>query len=232
MGCHGFLQGIFPTQGSNPGLLNCRQIFYHRSHLGSPPEPKYPLNKNNGHASLCTRVSSTVAMHEYGSWVTPCPPTPLSVLSRAAASPCFQLTAPPPTSGNTQGQISWGAHTRSCQTWTSSRREAPRAATAHSWDYKGQATQALWLQSPTAKAPAREAFQGLSSQSPLLSWVTIHPLIPLCGTLWFSHDLGTCPVSTRTKLCSSPIQKALSLTTDWGKGARERGSGRGVRDVR
>ena len=30
------LQGIFPTQGSNPGLLHCRQIFYHLSHKGSP----------------------------------------------------------------------------------------------------------------------------------------------------------------------------------------------------
>ena len=30
------LQGIFPTQGSNPGLLHCRQIIYHLSHKGSP----------------------------------------------------------------------------------------------------------------------------------------------------------------------------------------------------
>ena len=30
------LQGIFPTQGSNPGLLHCRQIFYQLSHKGSP----------------------------------------------------------------------------------------------------------------------------------------------------------------------------------------------------
>ena len=29
MGCHALLQGIFPTQGSNPGLLHCRQILYH-----------------------------------------------------------------------------------------------------------------------------------------------------------------------------------------------------------
>ena len=28
-------QGIFQTQGSNPGLLNCRQTFYHLSHQGS-----------------------------------------------------------------------------------------------------------------------------------------------------------------------------------------------------
>ena len=30
------LQGIFPTQGSNPGLLHCRQILYQLSHKGSP----------------------------------------------------------------------------------------------------------------------------------------------------------------------------------------------------
>ena len=30
------LQGIFPTQGSNPGLLHCRQIPYHLSHQGNP----------------------------------------------------------------------------------------------------------------------------------------------------------------------------------------------------
>ena len=30
-----FLQGIFPTQGSNPGLPHCRQTLYHLSHQGS-----------------------------------------------------------------------------------------------------------------------------------------------------------------------------------------------------
>ena len=30
------LQGIFPTQGSNPGLLHYRQILYQLSHKGSP----------------------------------------------------------------------------------------------------------------------------------------------------------------------------------------------------
>ena len=32
VGCHALLQGIFPTQGSNPGLLHCRQILYHLNH--------------------------------------------------------------------------------------------------------------------------------------------------------------------------------------------------------
>ena len=36
MGCYALLQGIFPTQGSNPGLLHCRWILYHLSHQGIP----------------------------------------------------------------------------------------------------------------------------------------------------------------------------------------------------
>ena len=31
VGCHALLQGTFPTQGSTPGLLHCRQILYHLS---------------------------------------------------------------------------------------------------------------------------------------------------------------------------------------------------------
>ena len=34
--CHFLLQGIFPAQGLNPGLPQCRWILYHLSHLGSP----------------------------------------------------------------------------------------------------------------------------------------------------------------------------------------------------
>ena len=39
VGNHFLLQGLFPTQGSNPGLLCCRQIPYHLSHKGSPRCP-------------------------------------------------------------------------------------------------------------------------------------------------------------------------------------------------
>ena len=34
VGCHSLLQGIFLTQGSNLGLLHCRQILYLLSHQG------------------------------------------------------------------------------------------------------------------------------------------------------------------------------------------------------
>ena len=35
VGSLSLLQGIFPTQGSNPGLRHCRQILYQLSHKGS-----------------------------------------------------------------------------------------------------------------------------------------------------------------------------------------------------
>ena len=40
MGCHFFLQGIFPTRQSNLGLLSYRQILYCLSHQGRPLLPK------------------------------------------------------------------------------------------------------------------------------------------------------------------------------------------------
>ena len=36
MGCRALLWGIFPTEGSNPGLQHCRWILYNLSHQGSP----------------------------------------------------------------------------------------------------------------------------------------------------------------------------------------------------
>ena len=36
VGSHSLLQGIFPTQGWNPGLPHCRRILYQLSHKGSP----------------------------------------------------------------------------------------------------------------------------------------------------------------------------------------------------
>ena len=36
VGCHFLLQRIFLTQGSNLGLLHCRQTLYHLSHQGKP----------------------------------------------------------------------------------------------------------------------------------------------------------------------------------------------------
>ena len=50
VGCHALLQGIFPTQGLNPGLPYCRWILYHMSHQGSPRILEwvaYPFSKGS-----------------------------------------------------------------------------------------------------------------------------------------------------------------------------------------
>ena len=36
VGSHSLLQEIFPSKGSKPGVLHCRQILYHLSYHGSP----------------------------------------------------------------------------------------------------------------------------------------------------------------------------------------------------
>ena len=36
VGCYALLQGTFPTQESNPGVLHCREIIHCLNHQGSP----------------------------------------------------------------------------------------------------------------------------------------------------------------------------------------------------
>ena len=49
VGCHALLQGIFPIQGSNLGLPQCRQIPYCLTHQGSPQHIVSPQNKTKPH---------------------------------------------------------------------------------------------------------------------------------------------------------------------------------------
>ena len=50
VGCHALLQGILPTQGSNPGLPHCRRILYHLCHQG----------RELLYVCVCTRVCACV----------------------------------------------------------------------------------------------------------------------------------------------------------------------------
>ena len=43
VGSLSLLQGIFATQGLNPGLQHCRQILYQLNHQGCPIQPKLLL---------------------------------------------------------------------------------------------------------------------------------------------------------------------------------------------
>ena len=47
VGCHSLLQRIFPTQGSNPGLLNWGQPLHHLSHQGSRRATQVPTNTSS-----------------------------------------------------------------------------------------------------------------------------------------------------------------------------------------
>ena len=50
VGSHSLLQGIFPTQGLNPGLLHCGRILNQLSHKGSPRIPErvaYPFSRGS-----------------------------------------------------------------------------------------------------------------------------------------------------------------------------------------
>ena len=60
-GSSSLLQGIFPTQGSNPGLPHCRQILYQLSPQGSPRILEwvaYPFSSRSSWPRNQTGVSS------------------------------------------------------------------------------------------------------------------------------------------------------------------------------
>ena len=60
VGSLSLFQGIFPTQGSNPGLLHCRQILYQLSHQGSPRIVEwvaYPFSSGSSRPRNWTGVS-------------------------------------------------------------------------------------------------------------------------------------------------------------------------------
>ena len=63
VGCHILLQEIFPTHGSNPGLLHFRQILYRLSHQGSPRILRwvdYPFSRGIYQPRNQTRASCIV----------------------------------------------------------------------------------------------------------------------------------------------------------------------------
>ena len=52
MGCHALLQGVFPTQGSNPGLSHCRWFLCQLSYQESPPPLTAGTKRTPSHALL------------------------------------------------------------------------------------------------------------------------------------------------------------------------------------
>ena len=72
VGSHSLLQGIFPTQGSNPSLLHCRQILYQLSHQRSPrilEWEAYPFSRGSSWPRDWTWVSC-IAGRFFTIWAT------------------------------------------------------------------------------------------------------------------------------------------------------------------
>ena len=74
--------GIFLTQGSNSGLLHCRQILYHLSHRGSPFISRPTSNKT----SSVKPVVEVLAVHRSAQWSVDTS-TPALAQACASASP-------------------------------------------------------------------------------------------------------------------------------------------------
>ena len=81
VGNRSLLQGIFPAQGSNPGLLHCWRILYQLSHKGSPRilewvaypfsrRPSRPRNQT-GVSCIAGRFFTNWAIREAVNCITP-----------------------------------------------------------------------------------------------------------------------------------------------------------------
>ena len=80
MGCLSLLQGIFPTQRLNSGLLPCRRILYQLNHKGSPRILEWvacPLSRGSSRPRNQTRISCIA-----GGFFTNC-------AMREAPGPCW-----------------------------------------------------------------------------------------------------------------------------------------------
>ena len=105
MGSLSLLQGIFPTQGSNPGLPHCRRILYQLSHKGSPRILEWvAISRGSSWLRKWTRVSCIAggfftnwaireALQVYWSGL-PCPPPgDLPIPGIKPRSPALQADA-------------------------------------------------------------------------------------------------------------------------------------------
>ena len=91
VGCHFLLQGIFPTEGSNLGLLHCRQTLYPLSHR----EACEYTHANSNSVTPIMNLSSVIQnWYFYGHKTTDCFQIGKGVCQGCILSPClFNLYA-------------------------------------------------------------------------------------------------------------------------------------------
>ena len=94
--CHALLQGIFPTQGWNPGLPHCRLILYRLRHQGSPwilEWVAYSFPRGSSQPNNQTKVSC-IAGGFFTSWASGETPRPRM---RKPNTSVLRLNVPTPT---------------------------------------------------------------------------------------------------------------------------------------
>ena len=132
VGSLSFLQGIFPTQGSNPGLLHCRWILYQLSHKGSPRIVEwvaYTFSNRSSQPRNQTRVFC-IASGFFTNWdIREALDSLLEYLKFMSTSGPVQLMDPlsfllPPALDHTQLVSS---HHKRCLAWN------PTGLHSHSW---------------------------------------------------------------------------------------------------
>ena len=110
VGSLSLLQGIFLTQGTNPGLPHCRQILYQLSHKGSPRVLEwvaYPFSSGSSRPRNRTGVSC-IAGGVFTNWAIRGSPVNVYIISNSF----FSLPSKngPAWSPLLEGPTPWGSH--------------------------------------------------------------------------------------------------------------------------
>ena len=85
MDYHSLIQGIFPTQGLNPGLLHCRQTLYCLSYKEAPIDPISLAYLQSSNPLFTTRVQASMTLYQTvakSSFLPSPPPNLLSSVNR------------------------------------------------------------------------------------------------------------------------------------------------------
>ena len=106
VGSHSLLQGIFPTQGSNPSLLQRGQILYHLSHQGSFPSFSMAPTQSflPGASGALRRVGNLLV---WGAAFVGCFEIKLSILSFWVCSQPHPIPWHSPRQTRTSGLEAW-----------------------------------------------------------------------------------------------------------------------------
>ena len=171
MGSLSLLQGIFPTQGSNSGLLHCRQILYQLSHKESPRKLEwvaYPFSSGSSWPRNQTELSC-IAGRFFTNWaMREAIPYYYYLLAALGLHCCARAFSSYSEQGLLSNCSAWACH---CSDFTCCRAQAlecMRFSSRDTWaPGYGSVVVAHRLNSPTAHGMVPD--QGLNLLTPALA---------------------------------------------------------------